>query len=159
MLANITWTDYIIAVVLVLVTYYAFIATRYYSGSIRAVLSGKQKLSFSSRSNSLPAQEHLNGRELYQNDNLPISEQPDDEFAEVEQLIERLKSVIADAANRKADSQEFRKYLHLILKEYQTIKKSALRSSINELITSECEKYTVAALSEDEVDLLWDEAV
>jgi hypothetical protein len=82
----------------------------------------------------------------------------DDDFAEVEHLIERLKSVIADASGKKLIPQELKKYLHLVLQEYPNIKNSPFRTSINELVASECEKYGAVTLSEDEVELLWKDA-
>ena len=82
----------------------------------------------------------------------------DDDFAEVEHLIERLKSVIADASDKKLIPQELKQYLNLLLQEYPNIKNSPFRTSINELVASECEKYGAVSLSEDEVELLWKDA-
>src|SRR5690606_9142261 len=79
----------------------------------------------------------------------------DDDFTEVENLIERLKSVIADASRRKLIPQEFKQYLRLVVKEYPTVRYSPLRSSINELIISECQKYGVVTLNDEEAELLW----
>jgi len=47
----------------------------------------------------------------------------------------------------------------MVLKEYPSVRYSPLRSSINELIVSECQKYGAVTLNEDEVELLWKEAV
>jgi len=64
----------------------------------------------------------------------------DDEFTEVEHLIERLKAVVADASRRKLIPQEFKQYLSMVLKEYPAVRYSPIRSSVNELIVSECQK-------------------
>ena len=82
----------------------------------------------------------------------------DDDFAEVEHLVERVKSVIADAYGKKLIPQKLKQYLHLGLHEYPNIKNSPFRTSINELVASECEKYGAVTLSEDEVELLWKDA-
>ena len=81
-----------------------------------------------------------------------------DDLVEVDQLIERLKEVVADACSKKLIPREFIEYLQAVLLEYPSIKNSPYRSSINELISSECEKYGTVALSEEEVEQLWKEA-
>ncbi|MDD2305973.1 MAG: hypothetical protein PHP53_14825, partial [Prolixibacteraceae bacterium] len=82
----------------------------------------------------------------------------DDDFAEVEHLIERLKGVISDASGKKLITQELKRYIYLVLQEYPNIKNSPFRTSINELVASECEKYGAVTLSEEDVELLWKDA-
>lgn len=160
MFTNISWTDYLMAVVLLLAIYYLFVGIRYYSGELKDLLSGKRKLNLKT---VIP--KNLNDENLRydEEDSHPadasFEETMDEEFNEVEHLIERLKSVIADASQRKLIPQEFKQYLGMVLKEYPSVKYSPLRLSINELIISECQKYETVTLTEDEVDLLWKDAV
>ena len=160
MFTNISWSDYIIAVAILLTVYYLFVGMRYYSADLKDLLSGKRKLKFwaalppdTGEEGTYPAEEN------YQNEATAFETTTDDEFAEVEHLIERLKNVITEASQKKLIPQEFRQYLHLVLKEYPSIKSSPLRSSVNELIVSECEKHGAVTLSEDEVDMLWKDAM
>lgn len=158
MLKHISWSDYLLAVIVLLILYYFFIGVKYFSGEIKALLSGTGRLAFKA---ALPAD---SGRYDPDNDSDQSAEKgfeetADDTFAEVEHLIGRLKTVIADASQRKLIREELKQYLRLLLKEYPAIKYSPLRSSINELILSECEKYRAVTLDEDEVELLWKEAV
>ncbi len=158
MLKNISWSDYIIAVAILLAIYYLFVGMRYFSGEIKDILSGKRKLKFRA---ALPDN---NGAydpdaEQRQQETGSFEKTTDDEFTEVEHLIERLKTVIADASRRKLIPQEFKQYLSMVIKEYPTVRYSPLRSSINELIISECEKHGAVTLKEEEVELLWKEAV
>jgi hypothetical protein len=88
-----------------------------------------------------------------------FEESMDKDFTEVEHLIERLKTLIADASRRKMIPQEFKQYLSLVLKEYPSVRNSSLRASVNELIVSECEKYGTVTLAEDEVDLVWKDSM
>ena len=156
MFTNISWTDYFITVIILLAIYYLFVGIRYYSGDIKDLLSGKRKLSLKT---ALP----YNLRGEYssiigansQPSEASFEETADEEFTEVEHLIERLKALIADASHRKMIPQEFKQYLSLVLKEYPTVKNSSLRASVNELIVSECEIYGTVTLTEDEMDLVW----
>lgn len=158
MLKNISWSDYIIAVAILLAIYYLFIGMRYFSGEIKDLLSGKQKFKFrAALPNDHAAYSPDDEQSLQETDG--FEKITDDEFTEVEHLIERLKAVIADASRRKLIPEEFKQYLNMVLKEYPSVRYSPLRSSINELIVSECQKYGAVTLNEDEVELLWKDTV
>mgnify|MGYP000868614696 CR=1 FL=1 len=158
MFTGISWTDYVAAVVILLVVYYAYVGVRYFSGDLRALLTGKKKLHF--RRVPQGDDEEEDTSYITETTSTPISpstfeESSDSDFEEVEHLIGRLKEVIADASGRELIPQEFSHYLRITLKEYPNIKNSPLRPSVNELIVSECEKYGTVTLSVEEVDRLW----
>lgn len=157
MLKNISWTDYIIAVAILLAIYYFFIGVRYFSGDLKDIMSGKRKLKFNPALSNDKA-EYSTDEEESQEDS-GFEKTTDDDFTEVEHLIERLKAVIADASHRKLIPQEFKQYIRMVVKEYPTVRYSPLRSSINELIISECQKYGVVALNDEEAELLWKDVV
>ncbi|OJW81820.1 MAG: hypothetical protein BGO69_15065 [Bacteroidetes bacterium 46-16] len=161
MLTNISWTDYFIAVAILLAIYYLFVGLKYFSADFKDLLSGKRKQNFKAALSSNDENEESipSTGESATTEINAFEETSDDEFAEVEHLIERLKVVIADASPKKLVPEEFKHYLHLVLKEYPSVQNSPLRPSVNELIVSECEKYSAVTLSEDEVDLLWKGAV
>lgn len=160
MLTNISWTDYLIAVAILLAIYYLFVGLKYFSADFKDLFSGKRKQNFKAVLSNDANEESIHStRESATTEINAFEETSDDEFAEVEHLIERLKVVIADASPKKLVPQEFKHYLHLVLKEYPSVQNSPLRSSVNELIVSECEKYSAVTLSEDEVDLLWKDDV
>ncbi|HQS22844.1 MAG: hypothetical protein B7Y11_01415 [Sphingobacteriia bacterium 24-36-13] len=160
MLTNISWTDYLIAVAILLAIYYLYVVVQYFSADIQEFFYRKRKVNFKAAlSNDTDGGTILSAEESSGTEIDAFEETSDDEFAEVEHLIERLKGVIADASTKKLVPQEFKHYLHLVLKEYPSVQNSPLRSSVNELIVSECEKYSAVTLSEDEVDLLWKDAV
>lgn len=159
MLTNISWTDYIIAVVLLLTAYYFFVGMRYFSNDLKDLVSGNRKLNFKAAQPHDSGDENiLSSEENYPEESPALETTTDDNFSEVEQLIERLKSVIADTSGKKLIPQEFKQYLHQVFQEYPNIKNSPLRFSINELVASECEKYGAVTLSEDEVEQLWKDA-
>ncbi|TRW21953.1 hypothetical protein FMM05_19380 [Flavobacterium zepuense] len=154
MFTNISWSEYLGGAAIVSGIYYCFVGIRYYTGDLKNLLSGKVKKQvqpvFPTGHATMMEQERTTTSQSYE------KADDDDEFAEVEHLIGRLNTIIADAPKRNADKQEFKKYLHLVLAEYPNVRKSPLRSSVNELIVSECEKYGAVTLTENEVDLLWD---
>lgn len=160
MLTNISWTDYIVAVAILLAVYYIFVGMRYFFADIKHLVSGKSHLNFITGISSDTVRESIQPSEKNYNGESPAFETTaDDDFAEVEHLIERLKSVIADASGKKLIPQELKQYLHLVLQEYPNIKNSPFRTSINELVASECEKYGAVTLSVDEVEMLWKDVV
>lgn len=159
MLTNISWTDYIIAVAILLAAYYFFVVLRYFFADLKNLVSGKSNLKFMVGISYDTIGESIQSSEKNYNGESPALETTaDDDFAEVEHLIERLKSVIADASGKKLIPQELKQYLHLVLQEYPNIKNSPFRTSFNELVASECEKYGAVTLSEDEVEQLWKDA-
>ncbi|NGF55566.1 hypothetical protein G5B35_18095 [Parapusillimonas sp. SGNA-6] len=160
MFTDISWTDYLTAVFLLLAIYYVYVGVRYYSGDLKDLLSGKRKLNF----RASPADSPGGPSPLFMdNKDRPAAtafgETTDDDYTEVEHLIGRLKEVIADASQRQLILQEFRHYLRLTLKEYPAVKISALRASVNKLIVSECEKYGAVTVSAEEVDVLWNDGL
>lgn len=157
MLNNMSWTGYFTALGIALVIYYLFVGIKYYSEEIKDLFSGKRRISFN------PA---LPGRNKRQRDEEPEHKEQaiagfehttNDDFIVLERLIERLKKVINEAAGRKMILQEFKQYLTMILKDYPSVAGSHLRSSVNELIISECQKYGTVELNVKEVDMLWGE--
>ncbi|MDT0641574.1 hypothetical protein RM553_01900 [Zunongwangia sp. F363] len=152
MFTQISWTDYLLAVSILLIIYYLFVGVQYFSGDLKDLLSGKRKLLL--KPSGFPQHGTLPNETL---ESIPVTtdKEAKDEFAEVENLIEKVKAMIADALGKQLVKEEFRQYLRLVLKEFPSIKTSALRPSINELIVSECEKQGIAAFNEEEVDELW----
>src|SRR5690606_1945147 len=118
-----SWTEYFMAIGLLLVIYYLLIGLRYHTNDLKRLLSGER------RASDLNVDDFGNDT-----DNAASENEGSDEFEEVESLIERLRSVIADAAQRKLVYEEFRHYLRLLFKEYPSIRQAPIRSSVNELV-------------------------
>lgn len=164
MFTNISWTNYIIVIILLLAIYYLFIGIRFYYHKLKN-LAGKRKFQLRAAHNE-PSAELGNMGNNSEDKRVQIEPSqaqnsfagtPDDTFQEVEHLIGRLKEVIEEASRKKYIKQEFFQYLKLILQEYPEIKNSPFQPAINELIASECERYGSNMLSEDEVVMLWND--
>ncbi|MDD2307843.1 MAG: hypothetical protein PHP53_24280, partial [Prolixibacteraceae bacterium] len=92
MLTNISWTDYIIAVAILLAAYYFFVVMRYFFADLKNLVSGKSNLKFMVGISYDTIGESIQPSEKNYNGESPAFETTtDDDFAEVEHLIERLK--------------------------------------------------------------------
>lgn len=125
--------------------------------------SGKIKLTFkrSPKPSSIKQSEQITNSELPDFDDKPLldMEENDNLFKVVDELISKLKSVISDAVSKKHNKHEFIFLLQLTLKEYSILKRSPFQDAINNLIASECEKYSFILLSAVELMELWNEVV
>jgi hypothetical protein len=165
MFTNISWTNYIVAIILLLTIYYLIIAIRFYSRELKNLLSGNQKFKLSHSIRFTDVQNDRNPianreqqSEILQDENA-YHETNDEISLEVEHLIIKLKEAIADAFHKKYIHAEFFLYLQLIINEYPMVKNSQFQSVINELIISECGKYGSVIFNEEEVGLLWNDVV
>lgn len=159
MFTNISWHDYLVGVSITLAIYYFFIGFRYYSVELKELLSGIGKRRFSNQIADVEEDKFMVLSSDQDNRDSTFEHAGGEEFAEVEDLIARLKETIQNTATKKCNPQEFKHYLHLLLLEYPTLKTSLFRSSVNEFIVSECEKYGSLTLTEQEIEMLWNKAV
>ncbi|OXA73752.1 hypothetical protein B0A67_03515 [Flavobacterium aquidurense] len=162
MFINISWGNYIVVVILLLASWYLFVGFRFYFDDLKEVISGKRKFQF--RRLGDPDYGVFQSEENHQQTPDPIASQPrfgefDTTFQDVDALVARLKSFIADAAKRKLVKQEFLDYIQLIFKEYPSVKDSAFRSSVSELIVTECKTLDSISVTQAEAEGLWNEKI
>ncbi|KIO54347.1 hypothetical protein [Flavobacterium hibernum] len=159
MFTNISWGNYIVVIILLLASWYLYVGFRFYFDDLKEIISGKRKLQFRGfeDSNYQDPQSELKYQELPE----AISDQNslgefDTTFQDVDALVSRLKSFIADAAKKKLVKKEFTYYLQLLLREFPSVKNSPFNSSVSELIVSECEKLESINLTQKEAEALWE---
>jgi hypothetical protein len=163
MLNSISWTQYLVFVVLLLIAYYLFVGLKFYLFELSSLLKGK-RLSVALAAET--AEDDVIGRSKHFQDNqvelfptynryAPQVQETDDTFQQVEELTTKLKEVIADAASNNTIKEEFIRSLQLVLKEYHFLKGSPFLVAINNLIASECDKHNFIRLTADERVLLW----
>lgn len=162
MLSHISWTEYLLIILLLLVIWYVFIGLRFYSVELKDLLTGKRKIELltSKKTKEINSDNHSKSPKEEQDDKqlqeeAYLTENPDNPFKEIEELVEKLKEAIADASHKKYIRQELFHYLQLIIKEYPGLKNSSYRPTINEFIVSECEKQGSIAMNEEEAEMLW----
>lgn len=166
MFTNISWTNYIIVIILLLAIYYIFVGIRFYSRDLQYFLANRRKGNMRSSdeeiTDSIPLNNPADPFEQIDSEpsvsDSPFAQTSDDTFQDIERLIVRLKEAIADAGTKQYAKEEFFILLQMILKEYPHLKDSPFQSAINELIISEYGKYGSIAISEEEIVMLWNEA-
>jgi hypothetical protein len=159
MFTNISWGNYMVVVILLLASWYLFVGFRFYFDDLKEVISGKRKLQFRGFEN--PNYQDIEPELKDQDSPELISNQTsfgefDTTFQDVDALVARLKTFIADAAKKKLVQKEFTYYLQLLLREFPSVKNSPFNSSISELIVSECEKLESITLTQKEAEALWE---
>ena len=163
MFTNISWTTYIIFVVLLLAAWYIIIGLKFYFPDLQNLLSGKTKLAFRgvhTEYSNHKSEETSNSEALeFDRKSFPNEEETDNLFQEAEELTIKLKDAISDAASKNYNKEEFTFLLQLTLKEYRALKGSPFQVAINNLIASECDKHSFIRLSAVELGMLWNEVV
>ncbi|WP_231557121.1 hypothetical protein [Flavobacterium sp. AED] len=142
-------------------SWYLFVGLRFYFDDIKEIVTGKRKLQFRTLGNTnyQEPQSELNylDFEITTSESESEPSGSDTIFQEVDALVKRLKKVITDATQRKLVKQEFENHMRLALTAYPLLRDSPYRSSVDELIVSECQKQGSILLSQQEVEALWDE--
>lgn len=165
MFRNITWTNYIVVIIVLLAIYYLFIGIRFYFRDLQDFLTQRRKDNKHFLSDEIIdgilQSSHAEPFEESQSEQLipdsSFAQTSDDTFEDIERLIVQLKEAICDAGTKTYTREEFFLLLRLILIEYPHLKDSPFQSALNELIVSECEKYGSIVISEEEVVMLWNE--
>lgn len=157
-MTDISWKDYMMVVAISAAIYYLFVGLRYFSPELKALVSPSRGSGGTFGIPDRHAVEILPEEEEPQDRIASIETFTNDDLAEVEALIERLKQAISCSPADKVEKPELEHCLRLMFSEYPGIRNSPLRFSINELAATECEKYGTAPLSQDEVEMLWKEA-
>lgn len=154
MFTNISWQDFSIGVAITLIIYYVVVGLKYYPSELKELLTGRWFYKFKSPSaGSVPDEEALELIPTHHGDH-PFHPQ-DEEFVQVESFISDLKETIARASAKGWIIQELKQALRRTMEKYPAVQSSPYRSSINELISSECEKSGYGDLTEEAVDRLW----
>ncbi|MFV5692897.1 hypothetical protein ACM55K_12795 [Flavobacterium sp. LT1R49] len=161
MFTNISWGNYTVVVVLLLASWYLFVGLRFYFAEIKGIVTGKRKLQFRGARGEFDAASDPDLRYLDFEINTEESESAasDTIFQEVDGLVKQLKNVISDAIQRKLIKQEFEDDMRLALAAYPLLRDSPYRSSVDELIVTECERQGAVLLTQQEVRALWNEKI
>ncbi|HWW41378.1 hypothetical protein [Pedobacter sp.] len=80
----------------------------------------------------------------------------DDSFDQIESLIEQVKIHIEGEGKSVIVNENFASELEQIIKSYPSLKYTPYKSAINELIITECGKYGLNTLDEEDVSKFWE---
>jgi len=163
MFTHISWANYLFVAALLLTAWYIIIGLKFYFHDLRNIFTGKIKFTLKGafKTYSFKQRKQTTNSELPDFDDKPLldMEENDNLFKVVDELISKLKSAISDAVSKKYNKQEFIFLLQLTLKEYSILKRSPFQVAVNDLIASECEKFSFIRLSAVELMELWNEVV
>ncbi|OXA78632.1 hypothetical protein B0A65_12940 [Flavobacterium frigidimaris] len=151
MLSNISWSNYAVTVVVLLIFWYLFLMFKFYSGSLKELLNGRRKLYFFKTKSKT---ENNQIKDLFSE-----FKEPFDTLEDARELAARLEKAVVESRQTHISGEVFKNYIKCILEEYPYVKNSSLREKINSLLVSECEKHPQLTLTYPEMDELWDETI
>lgn len=159
MLYHITWHQYLTAVLVVAVIYYAIVIYRCYQPEWQRIvkqLNGSCETGYLPEALQYQAETEKAANNTASAKNLrEQQEYQQAELAEYDHLAAELKGCIAKAADKPFAPDSLIPQLKKILKAQPETTGQTDRQLINELIVNECEKTGTAMLTEDEVDQWW----
>lgn len=155
MLSNITWSEFFTGICALVVLYYLYVAVKFYPDKLKTLFSSRKE---TANTQNVFLEERPDQDDLQQSFEKTEVDQYD-EMDDVEELVTSLIKGIQNTSEKKMVIGEFKQYLRMTLREKPVLKNSPYRSSINELIISECGKHGTFTLSEKEVDALWEDTV
>jgi len=153
MFTGISWGTYLIGLALFTAAWYAYVLLRYYQSELKSFI-GKNK-----KAQELSA--HEAAANFFIEDKAEMTPagtfrewQDTSQEEEVNQLMRRIKEIIARAAGHPLNKEEFTNYLSLLFKEFSSLKDTSYREAINEFAATTCTSKALP-LTQEEVDVLW----
>jgi hypothetical protein len=159
MFTNITWSNYSIAIGLLLLIWYSFLGFRFYYQEWKEIVAGKRKMQFPVLGGNKIRQARFESSDMTNSKSESSFSKTFCTLEDTEELSSILINAIREGVERNFSNEEVRMYLKLILNDYPSLKESSYRSTINELMVSECEKHPQMILTYAELDGLWDETI
>lgn len=139
MLKNVTWSEYIICMLVLLFVFYLFVILRYYRTELKRFLSGK------GRDN--PATD-------YEPDNLE-DYTDDGSFEALEILVSDLRYAVLERAGKGAGKQLLLSQLKERLSHFEDMRNPAYRIAINNYIIQHAKDICGVVFSEEELEAEW----
>lgn len=156
MFTDISWACYVTLTGAATLLWYIAIAILQHYTEIKNFLNGKKKLQFAdffdSEEDYIPTHDTPENLTANGEFDAPASQ----DFEIIEELVERVKSLIAEAVENKTPKESFCGLLGKLLKDYPTLLTSQFLPSVNEFITGECEQQGLEGIIIDDVETLWE---
>ena len=164
MFNQVSWAAYLTVILVLLVIYYLFLGIKFFSKELLSFLgdrrdpSGNRVYKEDEKNQQEDARLEQRYSDVFQshNKNTVSSEDIDNTFQQVEKLTAATKQIIADAALNNTIREELMLSLQSVLKKYHHLKASPFLIAVNNLITSECDKYNLTHLNAEELAMIWD---
>ena len=152
MFTDISWSSYITFMIALLAVYYLFIVLRFYRSDILQIFAGKEftqdRVSFTSTQKVQPNQtrHQENLQEAFENQDL---------FQASQSLGDEIIAYLREAGRDTVSKEDVNQSLRSLIAKYPSIKHSAFREAIQNLILTESEANYSIHLSEEELSALW----
>jgi hypothetical protein len=147
MFTQISWTDYITTVVVLLAAYYLFIGYRYFRVDLLQLLSGRKMLSGDKVKVKAAVQR-------FEKENIQeAAEEPAFQIAQA--ASDELQAYLQEASSNKLNEEEVKNGLRKLLGKYPKLKESSFCELIENLIINECELNLSFELDAMQVKELW----
>ncbi len=142
MLSNITWSEFMGGVLILLIFYYLFIGAKYYREEIKSLLRGK-----------LPKKTGA-AKDVPQTANESFIDSTS--FDELEAVVNDLRYAILEKAGKSISKEELLSKLQERLAKYKGLQKQAYRVAINNFIITHANEICGVMFNEHELNSAWD---
>ena len=138
MLSNVSWSEYLVGLVVLLSFYYLFLGATYFRENIKKVLSGK-----------LPGKNNAEPGESKVVTNVSTIE-------DLEALTDDLRYAILERAGKQAGKAELLTQLSEYLANYTGLRQPAFRFALTNYIIVHAKEICGVVFSEEELNRAWD---
>lgn len=135
-----------------LAVYYFFIALRFYRSDILQIFSGKE---FTQERVSFTSSQKVQPDQTLHQANLKHAFETQDLFQVSQSLRDEIMAYLHEAGRDPLNKEDVLLSLKSLIAKYPSIKDSAFREVIQNLIITECETNCSIHLSEEELSVLW----
>lgn len=139
MFTDISWSSYITFMIALLAVYYLFIGFTYYRSDLLQLFSGKE----------------FRPNQIFHQENLQQAFQKQDMFQVSQSLGDEIMAYLSEAGRDTLNKEDILQSLKSLVAKYPSIKDSAFRDVIQNLILTESETNCSIHLSEEELSALW----
>lgn len=139
--------------IVVLAVYYLVIGFRYYRSDLLQLLSEKRFTSTDSV-RFTGTQQIKPGQSSHQV-NMQQAFEKQDIFQVAQSLSDEIQAYLNEAGRGTVNKEDIIQSLRLLIAKYPSVKESAFREVVQNLIISECETTCSIHLSEEEINVLW----
>jgi hypothetical protein len=146
MAAAISWSNYVVSVLVVMGCYYLVIGYRYYRQDIKNLLSGKWK------PRKVSSGEQTDSRFEIPEDAVPM----EGLFDELEEIVYDIKTTILETAGTETDKDALITLLKERLENYRGLRKPAIRMAVNHFVMQQSLETCDVQFTEEELNAAWE---
>ncbi|MEO5889684.1 MAG: hypothetical protein ABIQ31_05490 [Ferruginibacter sp.] len=139
MLKNISWQNFVVLIVWLLIAWYCFVGIVYYAKDIKKILRFKSIPFNPKQNNSID----------------DITDNVTDSFARSKNLRDDIAMILQKATQYKFPKEKLVIALQLSVRAYPDLHQSAFQVAINHYISQESEKQCSTSFSDEELRSIW----